>query len=94
VEPGEVQPDGEDCDNDGIMDDVDADISSCIPDSVLGIQIKRPNLSFDPAVAPAAVAPAAVKGAALPFTGGNLLSTLILGLSLIATGSTAVLRKR
>ena len=95
-EPGEEQPPtGEDCDNDGIMDDVDPDISSCIPDSVLGIQINRPNLAFDPAaVAPAAVAPAAVKGAALPFTGGNLLPTLILGLSFMATGGMVVLKKK
>ena len=94
-EPGEEQPpEGEDCDNDGIMDDVDPDISSCIPDSVLGIQINRPNLAFNPAVAPAAVAPAAVKGAALPFTGGNLLPTLILGLSLMATGGMVVLKKK
>jgi hypothetical protein len=58
-------------------------------DEVLGEIITRDN--GGPAVAPAAIAPAVeAEGAALPFTGGQILSMVAAGFGLITAGGTAL----
>ncbi|MEA2434674.1 MAG: hypothetical protein QOG54_2131 [Actinomycetota bacterium] len=61
------------------------DTTQPAPDSVLGERITRP------VVAPAAVAPAAEEqGGVLPFTGGNVVPLVVIGLLLIIIGGFAL----
>lgn len=64
--------------------DPDRDEDPALPDLVLDKKL----------AAPEAVSPEAVSPAVLPFTGGNLLPFLMLGLGLLATGSAAAMKGR